>query len=94
MWVRIPPQQPVINKETTMIICKIDDTGETFRSLAEIAATIGVSRQYVHQCKTYQADKPNHFRCGDYGITILHLHSQTSEAKYMRNYYKKKKERQ
>ena len=74
-----------------MIKCTIDDTGETFDSLAEVAEIIGVSRQYVHQCKTYNSDKHNHFYCGDYGITILQLHSQTEKAKYMYEYNKKKK---
>lgn len=74
-----------------MIKCTIDDTGETFNSLAEVANTIGVSRQYVHQCKTYKSDKPKHFYCGDYGITILCSYSQTKGAKYMRSYHKKQK---
>lgn len=75
-----------------MIKCLIDDTGETFDSLAEIAKTIGVSRQYVHQCKSNNSDRKKHFYCGDYGITILCSHSQTEGAKYMRNYYKRKQQ--
>lgn len=75
-----------------MIKCTIDDTGEVFNSLAEVAQAIGVSRQYVHQCSCRKPDKPNHFYCGDYGITILSYRSDTKKATYMRQYRKKKKE--
>lgn len=75
-----------------MIICKIDDTGETFNSLAEVARMIGVTRQYVHQCKTNKSDENNHFYCGDYGVTVVYKHSQTRNAKYLRKWYKKRRE--
>lgn len=74
-----------------MIKCTIDDTGEVFNSLAEVAKAIGVSRQYIQQCSCRKPDKPNHFYCGDYGITILSYRSDTLRAEYMRNYRKTKK---
>ena len=76
-----------------MIKCTIDDTGEVFNSLAEVAKVIGVSRQYVQQCSYRKAKTPNRFYCGDYGITVISYHSNTKKAKYMRNYYAKRREK-
>lgn len=73
-----------------MIRCTIDDTGEVFNSLSEVAAVIGVSRQYVQQCKDYKANKHNHFYCDGYGITVLATHSDTEKSRIHEKLLRKK----
>lgn len=75
-----------------MFTCKIDDTpdGAIFNSLQEIANFLGVTKQYVTNCKKFNSDKDNHFLCRGYPITILSRLSTKPEAIRHRKYYKPK----
>ena len=75
-----------------MFTCKIDDTpdGAIFNSLQEIADFLGVTKQYVTNCKRLNSDKDNHFWCRGYPITILSRLSTKPEAIRCRQYYKPK----
>lgn len=77
-----------------MIICTVDDTGEVFNTATELAQTIGCVPSYITYCMKTKRDAPDHFYCGEYGITILHHNDIRKENSRRRSkeYYRTHKD--